>query len=154
MALDQKSVTIGSKEYVIQQLPSSFGLQVVAHLGHIAAGMGRGVGEVPAGLGYDQTPINVGGVISGLLDRLDEEATPAFVKRLVLESVVPKMSPDDYESRFAGNYDELWELVEKIIEYNGFMEVLKKRLGGIMDQFFVEEASGEGKSTPSTKDPS
>lgn len=148
--LDQKTLTIGGKECVIQQLPSSLGLQVVAHICHIAAGMSKGVGEVPIGLGYDQTPINIGGVISGLLDRLDEEATPAFIKRLVRESVMPEMSPDDYESRFAGNYDELWELVQRIIEYNGFIDVLKKRLGGIMGQFFAEEPSGEGRSTPST----
>lgn len=137
---------------MIQQLPSSQGLQVVAYIARVISGAGQGIGETPTRLDFDQTPFNIGGVMSGMLDRLDEEATPSFIKKLVLSSVVPEMSAVEYENNFAGNYDELWELVDKIIEHNGFVEVLKKRLSAIMEMLSAEEAGKPpAKSTRSTK---
>jgi len=146
--LDQKEITIGAKQYIIQQLPSSRGIQVAVQIAQIAAGAAQGIGTAE---NIEEIPLNIGGIIDGIVRRLDAEATPAFIKRLVIESVVrPELTSDGYEAEFSGNYDALWDLVAKIIEHNKLLDVLKKKLSVGMAQLLSEKPK-PAKSTRSTK---
>ena len=146
--LDQKEITVCGKQYVIQQLPSSRGIQVAVQIAQIAAGAAQGIGTSE---NIEDMPINIGGIIDGIVRRLDAEATPAFIKRLVVESVArPELTSEGYEAEFSGNYDALWELVAKIIEHNKLLDVLKKKLSEGMGQLLSEKPKPE-KSTRSTK---
>jgi hypothetical protein len=146
--LDQKEITVTGKQYVIQQLPSSRGMQVSIQIAQILSGAAQGIGTSE---NIEDMPINIGGVIDGIVRRLDAEATPAFIKRLVMESVVrPELTSDGYEAEFSGNYDSLWDLVAKIIEHNKLIDVLKKKLMDGMGQLFSASPKKE-KSTRSTK---
>ena len=146
--LDQKEITVIGKQYVIQQLPSSRGIQVAVQIAQIAAGAAQGIGSAE---NIEDIQFNIGGIIDGMVRRLDAEATPAFIKRLVIESMVsPEMTPDNYEAEFSGNYDALWDLVAKIIEHNKLIDVLKKKLSDGMGLLLSEKPKPE-KSTRSTK---
>ena len=146
--LDQREVTISGKQYIIQQLPSSRGIQVAVQIAQIAAGAAQGIGTAE---NIEEIPLNIGGIIDGTVRRLDAEATPAFIKRLVIESVVrPELTSDGYEAEFSGNYDALWDLVAKIIEHNKLLDVLKKKLSVGMAQLLSEKPK-PAKSTRSTK---
>jgi hypothetical protein len=123
--LDQKQVTAGGTVYTIQTLPTSLALQAVAKIGHLIAGMSEGFGFTAEGV--ETMPINYAAVVAGVLKRVDSEQTPAFIKKLVLDSVMPKMPSDVYESVFAGNFEALWELIEAIIDHNHFVEAIKKK---------------------------
>jgi hypothetical protein len=146
--LDQRDVTINGTQYVIQQLPSSRGMQVAIILAKIASGAAKGIGAAES---IEDIPINIGGIIDGVVERLDAEASPAFIKRLVMDSVVrPEMTSESFEAQFSGNYDELWELVAKIIEHNKLLEVLKKKASDGMGLLFSASPK-PAKSTRSTR---
>jgi hypothetical protein len=133
--LDQKEVTVnfssGPKQYVIQQLPATRCMQVGIYMMQIVSGAAKGVGFTTSDR-LEETPLNIAGIFSGMVDKLCVDASPAFIKRLVMESVItPKMVDDVFESSFSGELDALITLVEKIIEHNNLKEALKKRVEAI-----------------------
>lgn len=151
--MEQKEISVLGKQWVIQQLPAEKGMKVVVQIAHIIAGVSKGVGFAKID-DIGDTPINIAGVIAGVLERLDADASPAFVKRIVLDSVImpqdKRLTADDFDFIFAGQYDALWELVAKIIELNKFDEVLKKRFKPIIQQLFSDgENPNLGNFTPS-----
>lgn len=146
--LDQKEITVADKQYIIQQLPSSRGMQVAIQIARIISGASKGVGAADS---LENIPINVGGIVAGIIEQLDPDQTPALIKRLVMESVIqPEMTPEKFEAEFSGEFDALWDLVGKIIEHNRFVDVIKKKAGAIMSQLFSEPPK-PAKSTRSTK---
>lgn len=147
--LAQREITVGGQQYVIETLTSSEGMEAAITIAHIMQGALKGIGDTKGDI--LDTPINFGEIASGLLERMDEKRTPAFLKWLVTKSVVkPMMTSDLFESTFAGSYDDLWELVEKIIEHNSFGSVLKKRLAPLIKQLFSAGAATGQDSIPST----
>ena len=126
--LDQKTVTIGKTDFVIGQLTTSKGLEVTFAIAQILKGLAEGVSEEYV-LNFDATKVNVGKSIAGLIACSDVKETPEFIKQLVMDSVVsPDMGGQEqlFEQHFAGNYGELSELLEEIIVFNGFSELVKK----------------------------
>jgi len=127
--LDQKPVTIGKTDFVIQQLTTSKGLEVTFAIAQILKGVAEGVSEEYV-LNFDATKVNVGKMIAGVIACSDVKETPEFIKQLVMNSVVsPDMGGQEqlFEQHFAGNYGELSELLEEIIVFNGFTELVKKK---------------------------
>lgn len=152
--LDQKEIALDGKTYVIQQLPASRGMKAAIAIAHIFSGASKGFGFAN-GPNIEDTPINIAAVVSGIVDNMDVEATPAFVKTLVIDSVIrPEIKSDDFEREFSGEYDRLWGLVAAIIEHNRLIEALKKRLSPLIDQLFSGNGTTPTASTPSIKDPS
>lgn len=128
--LDQKSVTIGETDFVIQQLTTSKGLEVTFAIAQILKGVAEGVSDEFV-LNFDQTKVNIGKMIAGLISCSDVKETPEFIKNLVMMSVVsPDMAGEEqmFEQHFAGNYEELADLVSEIIVFNKFHDLVKKNL--------------------------
>jgi len=126
--LNQKTVTIGKTDFVIQQLTASKGLEVTFAIAQILKGLAEGVSEEYV-LNFDATKVNIGKMIAGVIACSDVKETPEFIKQLVMDSVVsPDMGGQEqlFEQHFAGNYGELSELLEEIIVFNGFSELVKK----------------------------
>jgi hypothetical protein len=155
--LEQKEITLpftkGGQQFVIQQLPSSRGMQVATYLIQLFAGVAEGVGFTTAN-NLLLAPINPAAIIAGVIKRLHVDGTPSFIKRLVLESVIsPALTEDTYESTFSGEYDALLTLVERIVEHNKYVEALKKRLAVIIS-LLSSDPPNSPTSTSSTSDPS
>lgn len=137
--LDQKTVTIGKTDYVIQQLTTSKGLEVTFAIAQILKGMAEGVSEEYV-LNFDQTKMNIGKMIAGLIACSDIKETPEFIKNLVMTSVIsPDMGGQEqlFEQHFAGNYAELEELLSEIVVFNRFHDLVKKtatRLIGMIQE--------------------
>lgn len=128
--LDQKTVTIGDVDFVIQQLPTSKGLEVTFAIAQILKGLAEGV-SAEFVLNFDQTKVNIGKMIAGLISCSDIKETPEFIKNLVMISVVsPDMAGEEqmFEQHFAGNYEDLAELLSEIIIFNRFHDLVKKNL--------------------------
>jgi hypothetical protein len=149
--LEPREVTVLGNLLTIQTLPSSQGLEAVVRIGHLLAGAAEGFGYSETGK-IEDMPTNIPAAIAGMLRKMDAKETPAFIKRLVVDSVPNgKLTGEQYEVMFAGQYDALWELVEKIIEHNRFGDALKKRLSPLFQDLFFD---GKAKaSIPSTSDP-
>lgn len=126
--LNQKTVSIGKTDFVIQQLTTSKGLEVTFAIAQILKGLAEGVSEEYV-LNFDATKVNIGKMVAGVISCSDVKETPGFIKNLVMDSVVsPDMGGQEqmFEQHFAGNYAELSELLEEIIVFNGFVDLVKK----------------------------
>ena len=131
MALSQKSFNIGGKDFMIQTLPATKGIEAVVALALITAGAAEGCGDHKTD--FLDMKINIGKIIGGLFKRLDIERTPIFIKDLVLLSVIsPKLDVDLYEIEFAGEYTLLSDLVVAILEHNNLLDFVKKKVAQIM----------------------
>lgn len=130
--ISQKSITINKKAFVIQALPASKGFEAAIVLAHILAGASEGIGIHKKD--FFDTDINLGKVVAGLFDRFDVEGTPAFVKDIVLLSVIsPELDGDAYEDEFAGEYETLIDLITAILEHNNLLDVVKKKARLVTD---------------------
>lgn len=129
--ISQKTLTINKKPFVIQALPASKGFEAAIVLAHIVAGAANGIGSHKRD--FFDTDINLGKVVAGLFDRFDAEGTPAFVKDIVLLSVItPELDGDSYEDEFAAEYETLVDLVTAILEHNKLFDVIKKKAAVVM----------------------
>ena len=130
MPLDQRSCSIGETSFTIEQLPTTKGLEVTFAIGQIIKGMAEGVTDEFV-LNFDQTKMNVGKMIAGVIANTDVRETPEFIKQLVLDSVVKpdfRTEPELFDDHFAGNYEDLSELLTEIIIFNKFHDLVKKNL--------------------------
>lgn len=152
--LDQKPVKIGETEFVIQQLPTSRGIEVGLHLTHVLMGAAEGVGNIRDGEDFLDAEYNPAQMASGLMSRIHERDTPTFVRTLVRESlIVPdpgEQFSDWYEMHFSANYEELFQLVAEIIGHNNYADLVKKRIAEVMGILSGIDGKAED-STRSTK---
>jgi hypothetical protein len=129
--ISQKTLTINKKPFVIQALPASKGFEAAIVLAHIVAGAANGIGSHKRD--FFDTDFNIGRIVAGLFDRLDAEGTPAFIKDIVLLSVItPDLDGDSYEDEFAAEYETLVDLVTAILEHNKLFDVIKKKAAAVM----------------------
>lgn len=135
--LEQKTLKLGDIEYTIQQLPATRGLEVGIHLMKIAMGAAKGFG----GMGGDQDILDIdvlpAQIVAGIFEQIDEKGTPEFIKQVIKESVIltgedGENFSDWYEARFSANFDELYDLMEAIIVHNNYIDMIKKKITGIM----------------------
>jgi hypothetical protein len=131
MALSQKSLNIGGKDFTIQTLPATKGIEAVVALSHITAGAAAGCGDHRTD--FLDMEINIGKIVGGMFERLDLKVTPIFIKDLVLLSVVsPNLDAELYEIEFAGEYTLLSDLVIAILEHNNLLDFVKKKVEQVM----------------------
>lgn len=129
--LEQKTVTVGDDALVIESLPATRALQVLAKTARIAGGFGRGIKDMPSSLqelknlGRDlEKYLHLGDMLEGFLERLDDEDAPGFIKSIVLESLPAyrdrsKKDFDDwYEYRFSREPAALLTLLGEIYRWN------------------------------------
>ncbi len=130
--LEQKSVKIGDTEYIIQQFPATRGLEIGIHLIKIAMGGAKGINNVSGDEDFLDAQYNPAQMAAGIMEQVDEKGTPEFIKRTVRESLIspePNESFNDwYEHHFSANLTELYDLLAAIIEHNGYMELVKKKM--------------------------
>ena len=150
--LEQKDIKIGDTDFVIQQLPATRGMEVGIHLVQIIMGAADGIESISEGEDILDAEYNPAKMASGLMGKIDEKGTPAFIKQLVRESMI-RPDPGEgfaewYETHFSANYGELFDLVSAIIEHNNYVNMIKKKFQEVMDMF--SEGDGpEKESTPS-----
>lgn len=150
MALSQKSLNIGGKDFQIQTLPATKGIETVVALALITAGAAEGCSDHK--VDFLDVEINIGKIVGGLFKRLDVQGTPIFIKDLVLLSVIsPKLDADLYEIEFAGEYVLLCDLVVAILEHNKLLDFVKKKAAEIMAKL-SEPPTKEKESTQSSSD--
>lgn len=147
--LKQKEYKIGDTEYVIQQFPATRGLEIGIHLIKIAMGAAEGVGNIEGEQDFLDSEYSPAKMVSGVIDRIDEKGTPAFIKQMIQESLI-RPEPGDsfsdwYESKFSANLEGLYALMEAIIDHNNYLDVIKKKVSQIM----LLSSSGNGKDQDS-----
>lgn len=149
--LEQKVLKIGETDFVIQQLPATRGMEVGIHLMQIIAGAAEGMGDTKEGDDFLDTEYNPAKMATGLMNKIDEKGTPAFIKTLIKESLIqpdPSEAFNDwYEAHYSANYDELFDMVAAIIDHNRYADMIKKKFQGVMDMF----SSDDGKAKDSTR---
>lgn len=148
--LDQKTVTIGEDKFTIQALPATKGLEVAFTIAHILKGAGQGFSEQYV-MNVLDTHINVGQLVSGIMNAVDIKGTPQFIRDLVKSSIVsPDCDDEFYESRFAARYDDLADLLKEIILLNNYGDVIKKNLMPVIGLLFSTQDQSESgtASTP------
>ena len=165
MSLDQRNIEIGGEQFVIGKLPTSDALRFGVIIGRIFGSVISG--GLEDDLNDDQedqedetvvvdlfAKMNVSRMIDGLMGHMDERKVPALIKEMVSKTIyLPKYSEPWYESRFAGNLDDLMELLTAIFEDNfgGAIETAKKKfqgLGQTTSEKSLELQAGENGTSP------
>lgn len=146
--LEQKDIKIGETDFVIQQLPATRGLEVGIHLVQIIMGAAEGIDNIKDGESFLDSEYNPAKMAHGLMGKIDEKGTPAFIKQLIQESMIrPDVGAgfsEWYEVQFAANFDELFDLVAVIIEHNNYVDMLKKKFQAITDIFSLDDGKDKG----------
>jgi len=135
--LQQKTIKIGETEYIIEQLPTTKGLEVTFAIAQILKGLAEGASEEFI-FNLLETKLNIGKSIAGVISCTDVKETPIFIKGVICDSVKkPDMGSDEtlFDLHFAGNYEELSELFSEIIMFNKFHELVKKNLFQLIELF-------------------
>jgi len=149
--LDQKEITVGKTGYTLQQLNTTSCLEIGISMIQIIAGAAEGFGDVPAGGGFLDIWVNPGKLSAGLMNKLDVTGTPQLIKRMVRESLMaPEFTEEWYEAEFSGELDNLFMLIEKIVELNRYPDLVKKRLPEIMGLISSVTDTVDPESIPST----
>jgi len=139
--LQQKTVNIGENSFVIEQLPTTKGLEVTFAIAQILKGLAEGTTEEFV-LNILETKMNIGKMIAGVISCTDVKETPEFIKGVICGSVKqPDMSQgeSEFEIYFAGNYELLSELFSEIIVFNKFHELVKKNLYQLIEMLPASE---------------
>lgn len=146
--LEQTTTKIGKTEYILQQLPSTRGLEVGIHLIQIAMGATDGISNISGNEDFLDAEYSPAKMASGILNKIDKKETPAFIKTLIRESLI-KPEPGDnfeewYETHFSANYIELADLIAAIIDHNGYMDLIKKKTEAVMGIFSSVDEKAQG----------
>lgn len=151
MGIRQKQVQVKDQTITIETLPATEGLALAAAIARILAGAGAGVKDIPTSLKELPEALHVGRLVQGILDRMDPESLPAFLKKIVRQSLPEFRDKPDavfdewYEDGFAGNLSSLSGLVWEILDLNfkDVLDLLTKKLAGVSVRVPSTPASGE-----------
>lgn len=148
--LEQKTVTIGDDNFVIQALPATQGLETAFTIAHIIKGAGQGFSDEYV-FNVSESHINMGQLVSGVINAIDIKGTPQFIKNLIRTSLItPEFTDEFYEARFSSKYDDLADLVKEIIILNNYGDMVKKNLTPVIELLFsTQDQNGTG--TESTR---
>lgn len=134
--LDQDTIVVGGDEMVIESLPVTDALRLITRTIKIVGGLGKGITDFPTSvaefkkLSEDknlENYIHLGGMVEGLLDRLDSEEVPLLIKNTIKASlplyrdrpISGEGSFDQwYENRFSREFGDLFCLLLEIFKYN------------------------------------
>ncbi len=145
--IEQKTIDVCGDPVVIQQLPAQTGMEVFLAFSKIMAGAKEGI-SVESLLNLEETKIDLGRIIAGIIDATNVKGTPEFIRKLVEDSMVsPAYSQEYFNNTFAGHYHELFELIATIFTFNNFDDLVKKSLWPIIDQLLPTQ-SDDMNSTP------
>lgn len=145
--IKQKTIDVCGEPVVIQQLPAQMGMEVFLVFSKIMAGAKEGI-SVESLLNLEETKIDLGRIIAGIIEATDIKGTPEFIRKLIEDSMVsPAYSQDYFNGTFAGHYDELFSLVATIFKFNNFDDLVKKSLWPIIEQLLPIQSDGTN-STP------
>ena len=134
--LEQKTITIGGDDFVLEQLPTTPALKYAIALGKIFGTMLAGGFDIE---NFDEEKdtfdqLNASKMVTGLLSQLDAEKTPELIKSMIKDSLKePKWSNDWYERRFSGELGDLTKLLTHILQDNfgDVLEIAKKKLQAV-----------------------
>lgn len=154
--MEQKTVTIGETEYLLEQFDGSQGLFWFATLGQLASGAMLGFESFPkAGLLEQQ--IHFGNAIRGLITHLKPEEFATLSKRMYRDCVAtPEYEHGDFDRRFAGarGLNDLLTLMRHIIEFNmgDLVPTLKKTVEAVTGLRFLDSTASDDESTHSSSE--
>lgn len=134
--LENKTITIGGDDFVLEQLPTTPALKYAIALGKIFGTMLAGGFDIE---NFDEEKdtfdqLNASKMVTGLLSQLDAEKTPELIKSMIRDSLLsPKWSNDWYERRFSGELADLTQLLTHILQDNfgDVLEIAKKKLQAV-----------------------
>ena len=150
--LDQKDVQIGDDVFLIESLPATKSLALLAELSIIAGGMGMGITDLPSNTDEIAKAFNLGAMVQGLMSKIDPVKTPALIKRIIQDSLPkyrdgggPNAFDDWYEDRFSRGVHDQAMLLYAIFEWNygDPIEWVKKTLANLPQKESASE-NGQG----------
>lgn len=111
--LKQKTVTIGSEEFVINTLPATKGLKVLKQITKL---VGPAFSELIKGeKDSNVNPVSL--AMEKLFDNLDSVDVESLVKELVAATSKGSLAVN-FDMEFAGDYGKLFALVKEVVEFN------------------------------------
>ncbi len=134
MGLEQREIVLAFDSVMIQQLGTTKAIKYSVMLSKLVGGLASGIKTLGATDVMDWD-IDIGRMVAGVVEQLDQEATPALLKALVRDSLIkPQWNDTWFEATFSGNLDQLLELVKGILEFNygGLVEHLRKKIPGTL----------------------
>ncbi|MBC3540660.1 phage tail assembly chaperone [Rufibacter sediminis] len=123
--LETKEKTIDGHEYQVTQFPALKGMRLAVKIGKL---LGDGIGH--AATTGSVMDMDVSKVVAGIVENLDEEATPNLLLQLFSSTHRDRkeMNESGFNMAYAGNYMEMGKALLFILEvnYGGFMGALEQ----------------------------
>ncbi len=154
--MEQKTVTVGKTDYLLEEFDGSEGLFWFATLIQLASGGMLGLETFPtAGLLAQQ--IHFGKAVRGLITNLAPKEFVALSKGMYRDGVAdPPYDQDDFDRRFTGGkgIDELLKLLAHIIAFNmnDLVPTLKKTVETVTGVRLLDSTENDDKSTHSSSE--
>lgn len=111
--LNQKTVLIGDTEYLLTQFPATAGIKYQKKLAKILLPALAEIikaqeteGASPVGVALSKIAENI--------DQVEEE----LIKEMIAKGASKGSMSINFDQEFAGNYDNLFELIKAIVEFN------------------------------------
>jgi hypothetical protein len=119
MAREEESKLINGHEWKVTPFPGMYGTKMKVRLG-------KTLGPAFKGVNQDIMDADIGVIISGLFEAMDEEKTPQLIKDLLHGTFIDgKDAVKIFDLHFSGNYKELHEGLAFVlsVNYGDFLEL-------------------------------
>lgn len=131
--IEQRQVVVGGEDFLLESLPATKALVLLAKVCKIIGGLGKGVKDVPSGAKSTEDlksqiseALHVGQMVEGFLEKLDPKEAPDLIRNILRDSLAckrdkyphPKQWDDWYENRFASRLGDIIQLLTHIFQLN------------------------------------
>lgn len=122
MALETKTKTINGHQWQVTQWPGRHAMRMKVRLAKtLGPAVGAAASGASAGLDTDLADLDVAGIVSALVGRLDESDTLSLMQDMLHQSLVDNQDASSdafFDQHFAGNFGELYKGLGFVLEVN------------------------------------
>ncbi|MBT4266624.1 MAG: hypothetical protein HOD85_20690 [Deltaproteobacteria bacterium] len=132
--IKEQEILINNTEYRIKQLLFTKRTTLKIKFLKLVGGASDALNSLITGQGSIlDSDIDIGGIIGGILEKLDPDETPIFIRETIQSCVVSPMGlekVEQFETHFGDNYEDYIPLLVEIVKLNfgGMVAELKKKL--------------------------
>ncbi len=132
--IKEQEILINNTEYRIKQLLFTKRTALKIRFLKLIGGASEALNSLIEGRGSVlDSSVDIGGIVGGILEKLDPDETPDFIRETIQSCTVSPMGlekTENFETHFGDNYEDYIPLLVEIIKLNfgGMVAELKKKL--------------------------
>lgn len=122
MALETKTKTINGHQWQVTQWPGRHAMRMKVRLAKtFGPALGAAASGAHSGMDTDLSELDVSGIVSALVERVDESGFLSLVQDMLHQTLVDNQDASSdafFDQHFAGNFGELYRGLGFVLEVN------------------------------------